>query len=47
MTDFGKLVFLPLDISTPPDISAYLDTIDKNHEAYIKTIIELAQVLFL
>lgn len=36
MIDFGKLVFLPLDISTPPDISAYLDTIDKDHEAFVQ-----------
>lgn len=33
--DFNRLVFLPLDINPPPNISAYLDTLDRNtHPAY-------------
>ena len=31
MVDFSKLLFLPLDIKTPPDISDFLDKINKNY----------------
>lgn len=30
MIDFSKLLFLPLDMPSPPDISKFLDTLNKN-----------------
>lgn len=34
--DFNKLIFLPIDIAPPPDISDYLDTITSDHPAFIR-----------
>lgn len=31
MIDFSKLLFLPLDIETPPDISSFLDSLEKTY----------------
>ena len=35
MIDLSKLVFLPLDMQPPPDISKYLDTLRRDHESDI------------